>query len=280
MLINSSQSPFYKLKDVLFWMWDKYSFDNFTVRLARNLNEIKAAQRLRYDVFIEEMGATSELVDHNARLEIDKFDEYFDHLLLFDRNKREINMGVVGVYRLLPDHKLPICAEYYSQEEYDLKKLKNSGRKIMELGRSCVHKSYRGGTALTHLWTGLTEYVYQNGIEILFGVASFHGTNPSKIAPSLSLLHSKYLAPPDLMVTAKSPNKQRMDLVDMHKVDRVAAMKQIPSLIKAYLRIGGFVGKDAYIDHAFNTIDVCMVLDIERANLKKLSAYKKEAYFQ
>ena len=78
-------------------MWDKYSFDNFTVRLARNLNEIKAAQRLRYDVFIEEMGATSDLVDHNARLESDKFDEYFDHLLLFDRNKREINMGVVGV---------------------------------------------------------------------------------------------------------------------------------------------------------------------------------------
>ena len=114
----------------------------------------------------------------------------------------------------------------------------------------------------------------------MFGVASFHGTNPSKIAPSLSLLHSKYLAPPDLMVTAKSPNKQRMDLVDMHKVDRVAAMKQIPSLIKAYLRIGGFVGKDAYIDHAFNTIDVCMVLDIERANLKKLSAYRKETYFR
>ena len=112
MLINSSKRPFYKLKDVLFLMWDKYSFDNFTVRLARNLNEIKAAQRLRYDVFIEEMGATSDLVDHNARLESDKFDEYFDHLLLFDRNKREINMGVVGVYRLLPDHKLPICAEY------------------------------------------------------------------------------------------------------------------------------------------------------------------------
>ena len=88
-------------------MWDKYSFDNFTVRLARNFNEIKAAQRLRYDVFIEEMGATSDLVDHNARLEIDEFDEYFDHLLLFDRDKREINMGVVGVYRLLPDHKLP-----------------------------------------------------------------------------------------------------------------------------------------------------------------------------
>ena len=55
MLINSSQRPFYKLKDVLFLMWDKYSFDNFTVRLARNLNEIKAAQRLRYDVFIEEL---------------------------------------------------------------------------------------------------------------------------------------------------------------------------------------------------------------------------------
>ena len=81
------------------------------------------------------------------------------------------------------------------------------------------------------------------------------------------------------MVNAKSPNKQRMDLVDVREVDRVEATKQIPSLIKAYLRIGGFVGKDAYIDWAFNTIDVCMVLDLERANLKRLSVYKKENYF-
>ena len=151
---------------------------------------------------------------------------------------------------------------------------------ILELGRSCVHQDYRNGTIMNLLWRAIAEYVKLYDIKILLGCASFHGTNPSKIAPSLSLLHSKYLAPPDLMVTAKSPNKQRMDLVDMHKVDRVAAMKQIPSLIKAYLRIGGFVGKDAYIDHAFNTIDVCMVLDIERANLKKLSAYRKETYFR
>ena len=260
-------------------MLDKYNFDNFTVRLACDLEEIKAAQRLRYDVFIDEMGANSDFVDHNARLEIDKVDDYCDHLLLIDNNKLEKNMGVVGVYRLLPDHKLPSFSDYYSHEEYDLKNLKASGKKIMELSRSCVHKSYRGGTALTYLWAGLSKYVEYNKIEILFGVASFHGTDPSKIASPLSLLYYKYLAPSDLMVHAKSPNKQRMDLVDLHKIDRVEATKQIPSLIKAYLRIGGFVGKDAYIDRAFNTIDVCMVLDLERANLKRLSAYKKENYF-
>ena len=101
----------------------------------------------------------------------------------------------------------------------------------MELGRSCVHKSYRGGTALTYLWAGL-QNMWNITIEILFGVASFHGTDPSKIASSLSLLHYKYLAPSDLMVNAKSPNKQRMDLVDVQQVDRVEATKQIPSLIK------------------------------------------------
>ena len=81
------------------------------------------------------------------------------------------------------------------------------------------------------------------------------------------------------MVTAKPPNNQRMDLVDWNEVDRVKAMKQIPPLIKAYLRIGGFVGKDAYIDQSFNTIDVCMLLDVKRADLKRLSVYKKENYF-
>tara|TARA_Y100001954_G_scaffold232382_1_gene283562 strand:- start:2118 stop:2954 length:837 start_codon:yes stop_codon:yes gene_type:complete len=265
-------------EDIQTVMWDKYNFDNFTLRLARDLSEVEAAQRLRYDVFIDEMGANSDFADHDARLEIDKFDEYCDHLLLFDNNELDKNMGVVGVYRVLPYHKLPTFADYYSHEEYDLKKLKTSGRKIMELGRSCVHRSYRDGTALTYLWAGLSKYVEYNGIEILFGVASFHGTDPSRIASSLSLLHYNYLAPPDLMVNAKSPNNHRMDLVDLHKVDRVEAVKQIPSLIKAYLRIGGFVGKDAYIDWAFNTIDVCMVLDLARANLKRLSAYKIENY--
>tara|TARA_B100000902_G_scaffold365799_1_gene387042 strand:- start:1072 stop:1860 length:789 start_codon:yes stop_codon:yes gene_type:complete len=260
-------------------MWDKCNFDNFNVRLARDLYEIEAAQRLRYEVFIDEMGANSDCADHDARLEIDKFDDYCDHLLLFDNNNLQKNMGVVGVYRLLPDHKLPTFADFYSQGEYDLKKLKNSGRKIMELGRSCLHKSYRGGTAMTYLWAGLSKYVEYNGIEILFGVASFHGTDPSKIASSLSLLHYKYLAPPDLMVIAKSPNKHKMDLVDLHKVDRLEATKKIPSLIKAYLRIGGFVGKGAYIDRAFNTIDICIVLDLARANMKRLSAYKKENNF-
>ena len=114
------------------------------MRLARDSSEVKAAQHLRYEVFINEMGATSNLVDHESRLEIDKFDEYFDHLLLFDNNKLEINMGVVGVYRLLPDYKLPTGASYYSEVEYNLEKLETSGRKIMELGRSCIHKSYRG----------------------------------------------------------------------------------------------------------------------------------------
>lgn len=248
------------------------------MRLARDPYEVKAAQHLRYEVFINEMGATSDLVDHESRLEIDKFDEYFDHLLLFDNNKLEINMGVVGVYRLLPDYKLPTGASYYSEVEYNLEKLETSGRKIMELGRSCIHKSYRGGAALTHLWSGISDYVHRHGIEILFGVASFPGTDTTKIAASLSLLHNKYLAPQNLMVTAKPPNNQRMDLVDWNEVDRVQAMKQIPPLIKAYLRIGGFVGKDAYIDQSFNTIDVCMLLDVKRADLKRLSVYKKENY--
>ncbi|WP_281972106.1 GNAT family N-acetyltransferase [Ruegeria faecimaris] len=242
---------------------------SFTVKLAENDTELRAAQRLRYDVFIRELGGGGEMVDHNAGLERDRFDPYFDHMLAIDDQSGK----VVGVYRLLPGDRASEIGQFYSEDEYDLSILKQGGRKLLELGRSCLHPDYRGGTAMYHLWNGLAAYVAEREIEVLFGVASFHGTDPQALAQPLSMLHHNHLAPPDLRVRAQPKVFQPMDMLDSDKLDRRAAMVQVPALIKAYLRLGGFVGEGAFIDHMFNTTDVCLILDTARMNERQRRIY-------
>ncbi|MEM6658775.1 MAG: GNAT family N-acyltransferase [Pseudomonadota bacterium] len=242
---------------------------SFTVRLARDTDDLRAAQRLRYDVFVRELGGEGAMVDHDAGLEQDRFDPFFDHMLAFDDTTGQ----VVGVYRLLPGDRAAELGQFYSEDEYDLSVLKHSDRKLLELGRSCVHPDYRGGTAMYHLWNGLAAYVTERQIEVLFGVASFHGTDVSALAQPLSMLHHNHLAPPDLRVRAQPDVFQSMNLVAPEKLDRRAAMVQVPALIKAYLRLGGFVGEGAFIDDAFNTTDVCLILDTDRMNERQKRIY-------
>ncbi|MEM9709679.1 MAG: GNAT family N-acyltransferase [Pseudomonadota bacterium] len=238
---------------------------NFILRLARDEADLEAAQRLRYRVFVEELGGSGALVDHARGLERDRFDPHFEHLILIDR-RRDPSAGehVVGVYRLMPPERVEKAGGYYSATEYDLGPLRRGGRRLLELGRSCVDRAYRTSPAMFHLWKGLGQYVVERDIDILFGVASFHGTDLDALAAPLSLLHHRHLAPPDLRVTAIGPDARRMDLLPPDRIDRVAAARQIPALIKAYLRLGGFVGERAFVDWAFNTVDVCLVMDTRR----------------
>lgn len=247
---------------------------DFALRLARDEADLIAAQRLRYDVFVDELGGGGAMVDHDARLERDAFDPYFDHLILFDRARA--GSPAVGVYRLLRGDSLSPDGlnRFYSEDEYDLSLLKNSGRNLLELGRSCLHPDYRGGSAMMVLWNGLAEYVAQHGIEVLFGVASFHGTDIDALKAPLSLLHHRHLAPENLRVRTQPEHYQSMNLVAEPAIDRPAAMRAVPSLIKAYLRLGGFVGDGAFIDHGFNTTDVCLIMDTSRISAKHKAFYE------
>lgn len=241
----------------------------FAVKLADTEAELHAAQRLRYEVFVRELGGGGDLVDHAAGLERDRFDPCCDHLILTEKRSAE----VIGVYRLLRDAQAVEAGGFYSEGEYDLAPLKSSGRRLLELGRSCLHPRYRGGTAMHCLWQGLADYVARHQIEILFGVASFHGTDTARLAAPLSLLHQHHLAPPALRVRAHEAAFQRMDIIAEPDLDRREAMVQIPSLIKAYLRLGGCVGEGAFIDHVFNTTDVCLIMDTAQMNAQKLRRY-------
>ncbi|WP_299657930.1 GNAT family N-acetyltransferase [uncultured Tateyamaria sp.] len=229
----------------------------FRVALARTAEDLRAAQALRYDVFVRELGGSGGMVDHEVGLEQDRFDPFFDHLLLHDDAAGQ----VVGVYRMLREAQAEAAGQFYSEDEYDVSPLRATGRRLLELGRSCVHHEYRGGPAMYHLWNGLAGYVAAHQIDIMFGVASFHGTDVQALAQPLSLLHHRHLAPEALRVRARPPHGVAMDILTEDRIDRRAAMVDVPALIKAYLRLGGVVGEGAYIDQAFNTVDVCLIMD-------------------
>lgn len=241
----------------------------FSVKIAQTGAERRAAQALRYEVFVRELGAAGDMVDHEARLERDRFDPFCDHLLL-----SHVATGqVVGVYRVMRSDQAAQAGGFYSEGEYDLTVLKSGGRRLLELGRSCLHRDYRGGAGLWHMWSALAEYVRNHDIEILFGVASFHGTDAEALAQPLSMLHHNHLAPEDLRVRAHDDHFVAMDRIAPEDMDRRAAMLATPALIKAYLRLGGFVGQGAWVDHAFNTIDICLILDMARLNQRQARLY-------
>ncbi|WP_374636834.1 GNAT family N-acetyltransferase [Paracoccus sp. (in: a-proteobacteria)] len=247
----------------------------FETRLATDETDLLAAQRLRYRVFVEELGGDGALVDHTRRLERDEFDPVVDHLILVDnRRSRDDLDHVVGVYRLLPGERAAEFGRFYCDSEYDLAPLRASGRSLLELGRSCVDPAFRGGAGLMLLWSALAEYVLSRDIDILFGVASFHGTDAASLAQPLSWLHHNHLAPPNLRPHALADARQSMALIPAERLDRRAAMLGMPALIKAYLRVGGQVGEGAWIDHEFNTTDVFLLVDTKSMSQKHRKFYE------
>jgi putative hemolysin len=192
-----------------------------------------------------------------------------------DAAQEKTHDHVVGVYRLMRQCHAARAGQFYSEAEYDLDRLKADGRQLLELGRSCLLPEYRGGAAMYHLWGGLAGYVAAHKIGLMFGVASFHGTDIAALAQPLALLHHRHLAPEPLRVRART--YQNMNLMPEAAIERRAAMLQVPALIKAYLRLGGVVGDGAFVDHDFNTTDVCLIVDAARMNTQRARIYAGDA---
>jgi L-ornithine Nalpha-acyltransferase len=248
---------------------------NLEVRLARTRSEIKLAQRLRYQVFYEEMTAVPSRLAQFRRRDEDAYDAICDHLLVIDLDKtrphsasgRAAAPKVVGTYRVLRQDIAERGLGFYTASEYDILPLvaaKSPGYSFMELGRSCVLAPYRNKRSVELLWHGLWTYVREHKIDVMIGCASFEGTDPTEHAEALSFLHHNALAPPEWRCRAHSGLHVPMDLIAKDKLNPKAALKAIPPLIKGYLRLGAFVGDGAVIDHQFGTTDVLIVLPVEK----------------
>ncbi|MEZ7827747.1 MAG: GNAT family N-acyltransferase [Brachymonas denitrificans] len=222
-------------------------------RWARNLDEVREAQRLRYQVFAEEMGATLKagIPGHD----IDLFDDYCEHLLV-----RDLETGmVVGTYRVLTPAQARRVGSIYSDAEFDLVRLRHLRASMVELGRSCVHADYRSGGVILTLWGALAEFMGRNQLDTMVGCASIpmthHGLPSGYAAASIwQQVRQTHLAPIEYHVTPRLPLP-----VDELQSDVVV---EPPALIKGYLRLGAKVlGAPAW-DPDFNTADLPMMMRV------------------
>jgi L-ornithine Nalpha-acyltransferase len=247
------------------------------VRLAETMADIDAAQALRYRVFYEEMGASPSPEMAHIERDFDSFDGICDHLLVVDHARGSGAQAVVGTYRLIRRPAAARHGGFYSEAEYDIGDILAYPAEILELGRSCVDAAARNRPTMQLLWRGIAAYVFQHDIALMFGCASLPGTDIDALAPSLSYLYHRHLAPPGLRPRALPERRIEMRRLAADALDRARALGDLPPLVKGYLRLGGFVGDGAVIDHQFNTTDVCVVVKTDLVTDKYYRHYERQA---
>jgi putative hemolysin len=249
---------------------------NLGVRIAGSGAEIDAVQALRYRVFYQEMGAKADLAAASNRRDIDVFDRVADHLLVVDHAIGAGPEGVVGTYRLIRREGAARLGRFYSAEEYDIAPIVNFPGRILELGRSCVDAAYRNRVAMQLLWRGIAAYVFHYRIDLMFGCASLHGTDPDALASDLTYLYHNHLAPPAVRPRALPHRYVDMRRMSPSQIDPKRVQAQLPPLVKGYLRLGGFVGDGAVIDRQFNTTDVAVVVKTDLVTDKYYRHYERQ----
>lgn len=246
------------------------------VRLAMSPEDIEAVQALRYRIFYETMGAQPLPGMAQLKRDADPFDEICDHLMVLDHARGRDAEAVVGTYRLIRREAARRCGRFYSAAEYDISRLAAYPGPVLELGRSCVDPAYRARAVMPLLWSGIAAYVFHYDIALMFGCASLPGTDPDELAAPLSYLYHHHLAPPELRTRALPERYVDMRRLDPGSIDP-RTRGQLPPLIKGYLRLGGFVGDGAVIDHQFNTTDVCVVVKTDLVAEKYSRHYVRQS---
>lgn len=247
----------------------RFNSESLTVRMACSEDDIRQAQALRYHVFYEELDAQPSSAMAATGRDFDAVDAHADHLLVLDGEQ------VVGTYRLLRRTAARDLGQFYSADEYDLAPLLHSDFSMLELGRSCVHSRYRTSNTLNLLWRGIASYSFQYNIDLFFGCASFHGTDTEALALPFSYLYHHHLAPEDLRPRALPQRFVPMDTIPKARIDAPAVHKALPPLIKGYLRLGGWVGDGAVIDHQFHTTDIIIIVKTDRVTSRYYRRYRE-----
>jgi len=222
------------------------------VGLAHGESEIRAAQKLRYRIFAEELGAR--LPTRTPGVDIDLYDPFCDHLIVRD----EDNNRIVGTYRILTPDAARRVGGYYSETEFDLTRLQLLRESMVEIGRSCIDPDYRTGGTIALLWSGLARYMAQGNYRTLIGCASIGMADGGHIAANLYSRLGEHMAPPEYRVFPRHPLP----------VERLfnGQPAELPPLIKGYLRAGAYVGGEPAWDPDFNTADLLIMMPMSRVD--------------
>ncbi|HEY7318120.1 MAG TPA: GNAT family N-acyltransferase [Candidatus Binatia bacterium] len=232
------------------------------VKITRDPEEIRQAQRLRFEVFNLEMNKGLQ-ASYMCGLDSDQFDLICDHLIVRDLRSEE----VVGTYRLLLGTRAERNMGFYSEHEFDLQNIKKLDGELLELGRSCARKDFRDKPLIPLMWDAIVHYVEKHRVRYLFGCASVYTTEASEAMAFFSMLKRKYYAAENLRVHPVS-ELQCEDTTENLKAGADAALfLRLPSLIKGYLRLGAVVCGPPAMDRDFGTADFLVLLDMRK--LKK-----------
>jgi putative hemolysin len=227
--------------------------EHYSLSLAGDLDELREAQRLRFNVFSDEYQAQIETP--LPGVDQDLYDGFCDHLLVRDLQTGE----VVGTYRILPPEQAKRIGSYYSESEFFMNRLVGLRNQMVELGRSCVHPDHRNGAVIMLLWSGIAQYMRHFGYQHLIGCASVSmrdgGRNAAAIWDSLS---TRAMAPEELQAYPKHA-------LPLERIERETNVQE-PPLIKGYVRVGAKVCSAPSWDPDFNTADFLMLLTLSQMN--------------
>lgn len=236
----------------------------YRVALARSEEEVREAQRLRYKVFVEELGARiqTRIPGHD----IDLYDPFCEHLIVRESQADRI----VGTYRILSPAAARRVGNYYSENEFYLNRLHNLRGRMVEVGRSCIHPDHRSGAVITLLWAGLADYMVSNNYDYLIGCASIGMADGGHNAANLF----RQIAPDHM-----APAEYRVFPQHGLPFDRLANGQPalVPPLIKGYLRVGAWICGEPAWDPDFNTTDLLLLLPMSRMNPRYLRHFIKPA---
>lgn len=224
------------------------------VTLASTASEILEAQKLRWRVFADELGAT--LSAQTPGVDRDIYDPYCDHLIVRD----EANGRIVGTYRILPPEAARKVGSYYSENEFDLTRFNHLRARLVEVGRSCIDADYRTGATIALLWAGLARYMRENDHGYLMGCASIGMQDGGHNAVGIHHALADHRAPVEYRAFPRYPLP----------LDRIAALPnpEIPPLLKGYMHAGAWVCGEPAWDPAFNTADLLLLLPMGRVDAR------------
>lgn len=240
---------------------------DFEVRLTRNKEERKQVRQLRYKVFVEEEGAGVTEEQKALGEEYDSYDRYAEYMAVFHQGR------VVGTYRIIDRNAAEKMGGFYTENEFNISKIKKFHGNIAEMSRACVDPAYRENALVMRLlWAGLGEMIMRRKIEVLFGVASWVGTKPAKSAQAISYLYYNHLTPmrlratvlPEKFAEGVNPKLSRMNILPREFIDEADAKQEMTPLIKGYLRLGATFGKGVFVDTPFNSYDVFVMIETRK----------------
>jgi putative hemolysin len=239
---------------------------------------------LRYRVFYEELHAKADAEATAIRMDRDRFDAFCDHLVVVrsdgETGEDAISLcdgELIGTYRLLRQEVAQQNGGFYTQDEFDIAPIiaAHPNHRFLELGRSCVLKPFRTKPVVELLWQGIWNYVRAHDLHVMLGCASLEGTDPKDHESSLSFLAYSASAPEEWQVRALAERYVEMKRLPPEAVEPRQALRDLPPLVKGYLRLGCYIGEGAVVDHQFNTIDVLIILPVSAINERYFSHFGK-----